>query len=166
MDDPQTVLLVDDNRDLLHFLQPKMAEAGWKLLTAETASAVRKLLISEKPNVALVDYMLPDGNGVALAKQLRQNAPHMRVIVMSGQILPPEEEAICEEQGFIVARKPFLASHIMKLIRGLPPAAEAGPRFDIGAQPLMYNPVASDTVLLEILHCLQRIEAKLDPLVR
>ena len=31
-----TVLLVDDNRDLLHFLERLMADAGWTLLTAES----------------------------------------------------------------------------------------------------------------------------------
>src|SRR6185369_1779762 len=37
-----TVLLVDDNRDLLHFLKRLMEEAGWKLLTAESAGAAHR----------------------------------------------------------------------------------------------------------------------------
>jgi DNA-binding response OmpR family regulator len=162
MDDPQTVLLVDDNRDLLHFFARQMAEAGWKLLTAESASGARKLLNSERPNAVLLDYMLPDGNGIKLGVQLRQNAPRMHVIVMTGSVLPPEDEAICEEQGFIVLRKPFLAGDIMDILRSRPPAAKAAPQFDLGAGPLMDNPFVSGRVLLEILHCLQRIEAKLD----
>ena len=39
-----TVLLVDDNRDLLHFLERLMADAGWKLLTAECAADAKKLV--------------------------------------------------------------------------------------------------------------------------
>jgi len=122
-----TVLLVDDNRDLLHFLERLMEESGWKLLTAESASGARKLLNSGKPNAALLDYMLPDGNGVELGVQLRQSAPRMQVIVMTGSVLPPEEEAICEEHDFPVLRKPFLASDVMNQIRSrLNPAAGAG----------------------------------------
>jgi ATP-dependent Clp protease ATP-binding subunit ClpA len=124
-----TVLLVDDNTDLLRFLERLMKEAGWTLLTAESASAARKLLNSEKPNAALLDYMLPDGNGVELGVQLRQNAPRMQVIVMTGSVLPPEEEAICEEHDFPVLRKPFLASDVMNQIRSrLTPAAGATAR--------------------------------------
>jgi len=124
-----TVLLVDDNRDLLHFLERLMAEAGWKLLTAESAGSARKQLNSERPNAALLDYMLPDGNGVELGVQLRQSAPRMQVIVMTGSVLPPEEEAICEEHDFPVLRKPFLASDVMNQIRSrLTPAAGAGAR--------------------------------------
>ena len=36
-----TVLLVDDNRDLLHFLERLMADAGWTLLTAESATEAK-----------------------------------------------------------------------------------------------------------------------------
>jgi CheY-like chemotaxis protein len=112
-----TVLLVDDNRDLLHFLERLMADAGWTLLTAESATEAKKLVRDNKPNAALLDYMLPDGNGVELGVEFLQTVPSMLVIVMTGTILPPEEEALCEEHNFPVLRKPFLASDVMNQIR-------------------------------------------------
>jgi CheY-like chemotaxis protein len=112
-----TVLLVDDNRDLLHFLERLMAEAGWELLTAESASEARRLVADKKPNAALLDYMLPDGNGVELGVQLRGRAPKMQIIMMTGSVLPPEDEAVCEEHDFPVLRKPFLATEVMNQIR-------------------------------------------------
>src|SRR5947208_5072895 len=112
-----TVLLVDDNRDLLHFLERLMADAGWTLLTAESATEAKRLLLTNKPNAALLDYMLPDGNGVELGVEFLQSVPQMLVIVMTGTILPPEEEALCEEHNFPVLRKPFLASDVMNQIR-------------------------------------------------
>ena len=113
-----TVLLVDDNRDLLHFLERLMAEAGWRLLTAESASDARKLVSQQKPNAALLDYMLPDGSGVELGVQLRQQAPKMQIIMMTGSVLPADDEAVCEEHDFPVLRKPFLATDVMNQIRG------------------------------------------------
>jgi len=119
-----TVLLVDDNRDLLHFLERLMADAGWNLLTAESATEARRLLHEHKPNAALLDFMLPDGNGVELGADFLREVPNMLVIVMTGTILPPEEEAMCEEHNFPVLRKPFLASDVMNQIRTrLEPAA-------------------------------------------
>jgi len=112
-----TVLLVDDNRDLLHFLERLMAEAGWQLLTAESASEAQKIVADRMPNAALLDYMLPDGNGVELGVQLRQRAPKMQVIMMTGSMLPEEDEATCEEHDFPVLRKPFLATEVMNQIR-------------------------------------------------
>lgn len=113
-----TVLLVDDNRDLLQFLERLMAESGWRLLAAESASEARRIVAREKPNAALLDYMLPDGNGVELAQQLRQQIPNLPIIMMTGSMLMPEEEAICEEHDFPVLRKPFLAADVMNQIRG------------------------------------------------
>ena len=119
-----TVLLVDDNRDLLHFLERLMADAGWTLLTAESATEAKRLALLHKPNAALLDYMLPDGNGVELGVEFLQAVPQMLVIVMTGTILPPEEEALCEEHNFPVLRKPFLASDVMNQIRSrLTPAS-------------------------------------------
>ena len=112
-----TVLLVDDNRDLLRFLERLMADAGWTLLTAESATEAKRLMREHKPNAALLDYMLPDGNGVELGVEFLQIVPQMLIIVMTGTILPPEEEGLCEEHNFPVLRKPFLASDVMNQIR-------------------------------------------------
>ncbi len=112
-----TILLVDDNRNLLQFLERLMAESGWELVAAESASEARRLVAQRKPDAALLDYMLPDGNGVELAQQLRQTFPNLQVTLMTGSLLAPEEEAICEEYDFPVLRKPFLATEVMSQIR-------------------------------------------------
>ena len=61
-----------------------------------------------------------------LGVEFQQAVPHMLVIVMTGTILPPEEEALCEEHNFPVLRKPFLASDVVNQIRGRLAAAGGG----------------------------------------
>ena len=112
-----TVLLVDDNRDLLRFLERLLTDANWNVLTAESATEAKRLMLGHKPNAALLDYMLPDGNGVELAVEFLQAVPQMLVIIMTGTILPPEEEALCEERNLPVLRKPFMASDVMHQVR-------------------------------------------------
>ena len=112
-----TVLLVDDNRDLLQFLERLMADSGWELLAAESAAEARKIVAKRRPNAALLDYMLPDGNGVELAQELHGMMPALPIIMMTGSMLGAEEEAICEEYDFPVLRKPFLATDVMQQIR-------------------------------------------------
>jgi ATP-dependent Clp protease ATP-binding subunit ClpA/ActR/RegA family two-component response regulator len=112
-----TVLLVDDNRDLLRFLERLMSQAGWRLLTAESAKQAKEILADETPNAALLDYLLPDGNGVELGVLLQRRVAKAQVIIMTGAQLSPEEEAVCQEYDFPVLRKPFLANDILNLIR-------------------------------------------------
>jgi ATP-dependent Clp protease ATP-binding subunit ClpA len=114
---PATVLIVDDNRDLLRFLERLVAQSGWKLLMAETAEAGLELVTREKPSVALLDYMLPDDTGVALGVRLREMAPGIPVIIMSGAELPGKDQITCEEHDFQILQKPFLANEIMNQIR-------------------------------------------------
>ena len=105
-----------------------MADAGWTLLTAESAAEAKRLVAENKPNAALLDYMLPDGNGVELGVEFLHTVTNMLVIVMTGTILPSEEEALCEEHNFPVLRKPFLASDVMNQIRSRLLPATAGVR--------------------------------------
>src|SRR5437016_1876245 len=95
---PATVLIVDDNRDLLRFLERLVAQSGWRLLMAETAEAGIELVTREKPSLALLDYLLPDDNGVALGVRLREMMPRIPVIIMSGAELPGKDQITCEEQ--------------------------------------------------------------------
>ncbi len=112
-----TVLLVDDNRDLLRFLERLMSQAGWRLLTAESAQQAQHFIADSAPNAALLDYLLPDGNGVELGVLLQRKNPKVQVIIMTGAQLSAEEEAICQEYDFPILRKPFLANDILNLIR-------------------------------------------------
>ncbi len=123
---PATVLIVDDNRDLLRFLERLVAQSGWKLLMAETAEAGLELVTREKPSLALLDYMLPDDTGVALGVRLREMMPGIPVIIMSGAELPGKDQITCEEHDFQILQKPFLANEIMNQIRSRLNADSAG----------------------------------------
>jgi hypothetical protein len=58
------------------------------------------VLGDQTPNAALLDYLLPDGNGVELGVLLQRKSPGVQVIIMTGAQLTPEEEAICQEYDF------------------------------------------------------------------
>ena len=112
-----TVLLVDDNRDFLKFLERQMAESGWDLVVAESVTEARKLALKRKPAAALIDYSMPDMNGVELAQVIRKTLPETQLLMMTSSKLEEEDEAVCQEYGFPVLRKPFLAADAMNLIR-------------------------------------------------
>ena len=112
-----TVLIVDDNRDLLLFLEQLLAQAGWTILVASSAHQAREVFAQHAPHAVLLDYMLGDDDGVKLGLEFQSQTPHLQVIIMTGGILSPAEEAVCQERDIPVLRKPFLASNLMQLIR-------------------------------------------------
>jgi DNA-binding NtrC family response regulator len=108
---------VDDNHDLLLFLEHLLAQAGWTLLTAESAQQAREMFAQHTPNAVLLDYMLGDADGVAVGLEFQTRAPQTQVIIMTGGVLPPEEETICQQRDIPILRKPFFANDILDLIR-------------------------------------------------
>jgi DNA-binding NtrC family response regulator len=94
-----------------------MEDSGWNLLTAESATAARRIVVEHRPHAAVVDYMLPDGYGIELAVEFQQTVPGMTIVTMTGTILPPGEWTLVEQYNFHHLFKPFLPSEVMDLIR-------------------------------------------------
>jgi CheY-like chemotaxis protein len=109
------ILIVDDNRDLLHFLE-RLLSVDWTVLTADSAAATRSIAKGKVLEGIVVDYMLPDGNGVELLLELLESNPRAVPLLITGTILPPKEEGLCAQKQIPVLRKPFLASDVSKLI--------------------------------------------------
>ena len=84
--DPIRVLLVDDHEMFLDSLarvlrdEPDIEVVG----RAGSCNAAVKLAESLQPGVAIVDYQLPDGDGVTTAGTLRTVSPGTRVLLLTG----------------------------------------------------------------------------------
>ena len=111
-----SVLIVDDNQQLLQFLRVGFEQAGWDLMTAETAAEAEALFAERKPNTVLLDFLLGDDDGLKLGLAFEKKAPGTHVIIMTGGGLSEEEEAICKKHDFPVLNKPFLMSDILHMI--------------------------------------------------
>lgn len=113
-----SILLVDDNHDLLLFLAVELKEAGWEMLVSENAGQARELFALYKPNVVLIDYMLGNDDGLQLALEFQREQPSPQVIMMTGGGLTEESLTICDAADVPILYKPFLAREVLNLIRG------------------------------------------------
>jgi ATP-dependent Clp protease ATP-binding subunit ClpA len=114
--DRPTILMVDDNRDLLRFLQTWMTEAGCNVHIAETPEEARDLASRQNLQAVFVDSILLTGNGVRLAVELHHRLPHAIVVIMTDDDLTPEEREIAENFNFSVLRKPFLPTFALAIL--------------------------------------------------
>ncbi len=83
----QTILLVEDNDDdaeLLEFCLEPLKQAGLSIVHCETAAAARSRLLLGDVGVILLDLSLPDSTGIETVRNLREAAPHVPVIVLTG----------------------------------------------------------------------------------
>ncbi|HTB74101.1 MAG TPA: response regulator [Polyangiaceae bacterium] len=66
------VLVIEDEADLREVLQYNLTQAGHRPFTAATGDAGLKLALEVKPDIVLLDLMLPDVSGTLVAKSLRR----------------------------------------------------------------------------------------------
>jgi CheY-like chemotaxis protein/Ni2+-binding GTPase involved in maturation of urease and hydrogenase len=111
------VLLLDDNAALLGWLEAVLKSSGFETLAAGTAAQAREIVANRHPDVAVLDVVLPDGDGVSLALELRARASEIQLILMTGMELSAEESEACERYDIPVLRKPFLGQDAISLIQ-------------------------------------------------
>lgn len=69
------ILLVDDEQELLNMVVSILKEEGFcNIATAKTVKEALDLADSFAPELAILDVMLPDGNGFSLMEQLKKRA--------------------------------------------------------------------------------------------
>jgi two-component system OmpR family response regulator len=69
---PLRVLVVDDARDVRNLVAAHLKRCGHRVLLADDASLAMELALEEKPDLAIVDIMMPGMNGYELTKTLRE----------------------------------------------------------------------------------------------
>jgi two-component system KDP operon response regulator KdpE len=76
------VLVCDDEPHIVRALKIVMREAGFEALPAETASEALQVATLRRPDAAIVDLVLPDGDGVEVCRAIREWS-EMPIIVLS-----------------------------------------------------------------------------------
>lgn len=84
------VLLVDDHKMVRMGLRELLTEAGDIVIVGEAATAAEALLEAARltPDLVLLDYRLPDGNGVDTCARLKARSPAPRVLMLTSSLEP------------------------------------------------------------------------------
>ena len=79
-----TIVVIDDEPEICRLVASLLTERGYLVSTADTAAAGLELVKRCRPDMVLMDYMLPDQDGVTLLKELKSLSPDCSVIICTG----------------------------------------------------------------------------------
>jgi two-component system OmpR family response regulator len=81
------VLVMDDEEDTLNMLAMTLKFAGYDVVTADTGHKTLALAVAQKPEVIILDVMMPDFSGIEVLKRLKLLLPALPpVIFLSASI--------------------------------------------------------------------------------
>jgi two-component system chemotaxis response regulator CheY len=79
-----TVLVVDDDPDLLQSLRVLLEAYDYTVIMAANAAAAIAAVSQRKPDIVLTDIYMPDADGFELINALREHSADVPVVAMSG----------------------------------------------------------------------------------
>jgi two-component system, cell cycle sensor histidine kinase and response regulator CckA len=112
----ETILVVDDESLVLTMAETILTEFGYKVLTANSGQKALAVLSRDdvKVNLVVTDMVMPGMSGRELIERVRQLAPAMKILSMSGYVMPADKRI-----GTAYLQKPFTSTEILAKVRYL-----------------------------------------------
>lgn len=117
-----TLMLVDDNKDLLEFLREALSSDFSDIILAQSGNQAMSLLTSGKlPDIIVSDVNMPDGNGYRLCKDVKSDArySHIPVILLASRGEEQSQSNSYRMGADAFLAKPFETETLTEAIRGL-----------------------------------------------
>ncbi len=117
--DTDTVLLVEDEPDLMEVTAELLRSLGYKVLTAGNGvDAIEVLERESRVDILFTDVMMPNGmSGIEVARRTRQLHPGIKIILASGYPLPALKAQHGNLDEFTFMSKPYRLSELAKRLR-------------------------------------------------
>ena len=84
MTDSYRVLIIEDDPQTRRFLSSSLIRRGWRAIQAVDAKSGLALLTGEKPDLAILDLGLPDMDGIAATRRIRQLS-ELPILILSAR---------------------------------------------------------------------------------
>jgi len=113
------VLVVDDDPEIIElFVDVLEADGRFEVTSAQTGYDAGVLTQQFRPDIVVLDFMLPDINGNVVCKTIRENPDlsDIKILVISGMVNPAEVERLMEAGANDFIRKPFNIETVVKRI--------------------------------------------------
>ncbi|MEI2401252.1 response regulator transcription factor, partial [Paenibacillus phytohabitans] len=79
------VLVVEDERSIITLLQYNLQQAGYEVITAMDGEEGLEKALAERPQIIVLDLMLPKLDGIEVCKQLRQNKVDIPILMLTAK---------------------------------------------------------------------------------
>jgi CheY-like chemotaxis protein len=105
------VLVADDNRGFAELVRALLEDAGHSVVTAYSGLAAIHAVEREPVDAAVLDVLIPEISGDAVAERLQQMRPGMPIVLMTGN-----GDLFARASGLPVLHKPFTREELVETV--------------------------------------------------
>ncbi len=116
---PINVLVVDDEAVLAEMVSMALRYEGWNIATASDGSAAIAAARAQRPDVVVLDVMLPDMSGLDVLHKLREEHPQLPVLLLTAKDAVEDRIAGLTAGGDDYVTKPFSIEEVVLRLRAL-----------------------------------------------
>jgi len=109
-----TILIVDDNHDMVDTTAAMLAQLGYSTISAYSARQACDLLDEARIDLVLTDIRMPDVDGFDLLRVLRHRFHSLPIILMSGFSVSDDDIV---PSGASILEKPFTVDELQNLVQ-------------------------------------------------
>jgi CheY-like chemotaxis protein len=109
------ILLLDDDPSVREFLSDALTELGHKVILAASGEEAFACLQLWKPDLALIDYAMPDMHGADVARTIRTMLPDLPIVFVTGYAETGQLEAALGPDAPVL-RKPFTIEELAYVV--------------------------------------------------
>ena len=114
---PVSILIVDDEESIRTYVDRVLSKAGYQTTLAVDGAAAIEVAAGGGPfDLLLTDVMMPEMTGAELARRLRQDRPHLKVLYLTGYAdqLFTEKTTLWDDEAFL--EKPCSAAALLQAV--------------------------------------------------
>ncbi len=117
-EDQNTILLVEDDPDILNFNKLLLAERGFNVITAVNGNEALAIFAKQLPDLVITDLMMPDKGGIGLIKGMKSNplTDHIPVIILSAKTSAESKTEGVVEGAQVYLSKPYHPEQLVALV--------------------------------------------------
>ena len=131
--DKKTILVVDDEKSIMELLVFNLQKEGYNTLEAYDGITAVEMAINEKPDLILLDVMIPKLDGISVCKKIRYalNISNIPILMISAKDTESDKIVGLEMGADDYITKPFQIREVMARIKANLRKAELNANIDI-----------------------------------
>jgi DNA-binding response OmpR family regulator len=120
-DEPRTVLVADDDEDILQLVSFRLERAGYTVVTAADGQQALAAARQHQPDLAVLDVMMPGLNGYEVTRQLRADpaTAAIPVILLTARVQEADVSRGFEAGADDYLRKPFSPQELRSRVQAI-----------------------------------------------